>query len=95
MNSFLVDNGKGINPIWSVFDLDYCSHIVFRLFENYNVKKNSKERFRIEIIVSSGTNKDLTKVDSRHMVSLNPWIILNDHLSLDDFRKYFNFILSS
>ena len=95
MNSFLVDNGKGINPIWSVFDLDYCSHIVFRLFENYNVKKQSKERFRIEIIVSSGANKDLTKVDSRHMVSLNPWIILNDHLSLDDFRKYFNFILSS
>ena len=94
MNSFLVDNGKTLNPIWSVFDLDYCSHIVFRLFENYNVDKNSNERFRIEIIVSAGANKDLTRVDKRHMISMNPWIILNDHLSLSDFKKYFNFILS-
>ena len=94
MNSFLVDNGKRINPIWSVFDLDYCSHIVFRLFENFNVDKKSEERFRIEIIVSAGADKDLTKVDSKHMVSMNPWIILNDHLSLSDFKKYFNFILS-
>ena len=94
MNSFLVDNGKTLNPIWSVFDLDYCSHIVFRLFENYNVDKNSNERFRIEILVSAGANKDLTRVDKRHMISMNPWIILNDHLSLSDFKKYFNFILS-
>ncbi len=95
MNSFLVDNGKTINPIWSVFDLDYCSHIVFRLFENYNVDKKSKERFRIEIIVSAGADKDLTKVDSNHMISMNPWIILNDHLNLYDFKQYFNFIFSS
>ena len=94
MNSFLVDNGKGINSIWSVFDLDYCSHIVFRLFENYNVNKKSNERFRIEIIVSAGTDKDLTKVDNRHMISMNPWIILNDHLSLNDLKKYFNYIMN-
>ena len=94
MNSFLVDNGKEINPIWSVFDLDYCSHIVFRLFENFNVDKRSKERFRIEIIVSAGADKDLSKVDNKHMISINPWIILNDHLSLADFKKYFNFISS-
>ena len=94
MNSFLVDNGKSINPIWKVFDLDYCSHIVFRLFENFNVDKKSNERFRIEIIVSAGADKDLDKVDNTHMVSMNPWIILNDHLTLADFRKYFNFILN-
>ena len=94
MNSFLVDNGKKINPIWNVFDLDYCSHIVFRLFENFNVNERSKERFRIEIIVSAGADKDLSKVDDKHMVSMNPWIILNDHLSLSDFKKYFNFISS-
>ena len=94
MNSFLVDNGKNLNPIWKVFDLDYCSHIVFRLFENFNVDKKSNERFRIEIIVSAGADKDLDKVDNAHMVSMNPWIILNDHLTLADFRKYFNFILN-
>ena len=95
MNSFLVDNGKSINPIWSVFDLDYLSHIVFRLFENYNVDKKSEERFRIEIIVSAGMDKDISKVDSKHMVSMNPWIILNDHLSLQSLKKYFNFIMNS
>ena len=95
MNSFLVDNGKGINPIWSVFDLDYLSHIVFRLFENYNVDKESNERYRIEIIVSSGADKDISKADSKHMISMNPWIILNDHLSLSDLKKYFNFIMNS
>ena len=94
MNSFLVDNGKSINPIWKVFDLDYCSHIVFRLFENFNVDKKSNERFRIEIIVSAGADKDLDKVDNTHMVSMNPWIILNDHLTLADFKKYINFILN-
>ena len=39
--------------------------------------------------------KDLTKVDYRHMASMNPWIILNDHLSLDDIKKYFNYIIRS
>ena len=95
MNSFLVDNGKkeGSNPIWNVFNLDYCSHIVFRLFENYNVDKKSKERYRIEIIVSPGADKDVTKCDNTHLVSLEPWIILNDHLTLNDIQEYFNFIL--
>ena len=93
MNSFLVENGKILNPIWSVFDLDYCSHIVFRLFENYNVDKKSEERFRIEIIVSAGQDKNLNMVDNNHMVSMNPWIILNDHLSLSEFKKFFKFIL--
>ena len=95
MKSFLVDNGKEneVNKIWNVFDLDYCSHIVFRLFENYNVDKKSKERYRIEIIVSPGANKDLSKCDNTHLINLDPWIILNDHLTLEDIQKYFNFIL--
>ena len=95
MNSFLVDNDEKneANKIWSVFDLDYCSHIVFRLFENYNVDKKSKERYRIEIIVSPGANNDLSKCDNTHLVPLSSWIILNDHLNLSDIQKYFNFIL--
>ena len=95
MNSFLVDNDEKneANKIWSVFDLDYCSHIVFRLFENYNVDKKSKERYRIEIIVSPGANNNLSKCDNTHLVPLSSWIILNDHLNLSDIQKYFNFIL--
>ena len=98
MNSFLVDNGKEnkSNDIWNVFDLDYCSHIVFRLFENYNVDKDSKERYRIEILVSPGAKNDkeeLCKCDNTHLVPLQSWITLNDHLTLADIQKYFNFIL--
>ena len=98
MNSFLVDNGKEnkSNDIWNVFDLDYCSHIVFRLFENYNVDKDSKERYRIEILVSPGAKNDkeeLCKCDNSHLVPLQSWITLNDHLTLADIQKYFNFIL--
>ena len=97
MNSFLVDDEKqkekGLDNVWNVFDLDYCSHIVFRLFENYNVPKDSKERYRIEIIMSSGASKELSKCDNAHMVPLEPWIIINDHLTLPDIQKYFNSIL--
>jgi len=93
LDSFLVDDKKDINPIWKIFDLDYCSHIVFRLFENFKVKKNDKNRYRIEIIISSGANKDPKLSDNEHLLPVNPWIVLNDHISLDDLNKYFNYVL--
>ena len=73
--------------------MDYCSHIVFRLFENFKVKKNDKKRYRIEIIISSGANKDPKLSNNDHLLPVNPWIVLNDHLTLDDLNKYFNFVL--
>ena len=95
MNSFLIKNGPNEdNPIFSIFDLDYCSHIVFRLFENYKVDKKSKERYRIEIVVSPGANKNITDYnDNKHLIPLEKWLILNNRLSLSDIQKYFNFIL--
>ena len=56
MNSFLVDNGKSINPIWSVFDLDYCSHIIFRLFENFNVKEKTENLVKTQFYLNSYKN---------------------------------------
>ena len=94
MNAFLIQSGLGENnPILSVFDLDYCSHIVFRLFENYKVDKKSKKRYRIEIVVSPGADKNITKYDDKHLIPLDTWLKLNDHLTLSDIQKYFNFIL--
>ena len=92
-NSFLVDDKKNLNPIWKIFDLDYCSHIVFRLFENFKVNDNDEKRYRIEIIISPGANKDPKLSDNEHMLSVNPWIVLNDHLTINDMKKYFNFVL--
>ena len=90
LNSFLIHNDKKGNDVWKNFDLDYCSHIVFRLFENFNVGIDDNKRFRIEILMSPGANADPTTADENHMVPVAPWIILNDHLTLDDIKKYFN-----
>ena len=92
-NSFLVDDKKNLNPIWKIFDLDYCSHIVFRLFENFKVNDNDEKRYRIEIIISPGANKDPKLSDNEHMLSVNPWIVINDHLTINDIKEYFNFVL--
>ena len=94
LNSFLVDDKKDINQIWKIFDLDYCSHIVFRLFENFNLKENDEKRYRIEIIISSGANKDPKLSDHEHMLSVNPWVVVNDHLTINDINKYFSFALA-
>ena len=40
--------------------------------------------------MSPGANADPTTADENHMVPVAPWIILNDHLTLDDIKKYFN-----
>ena len=93
-NSFLVDDKNKENQIWKIFDLDYCSHIIFLLFENLNVEKNDSKRYRIEIIVSPGANKDAKLANYEHMLSVNPWIVLNDHLNINDLKKYFNFVLN-
>ena len=93
VNSFLVDDKKDINPIWKIFDLDYCSHIVFRLFENFNVKENDDKRYRIEIVISPGANKDPRSSNYEHMLSVNPWIVVNDHITINELNKYFNIVL--
>ena len=93
LDSFLVDDKNSINPIWNIFDMDYCSHIVFRLFENFNVQKNDEKRYRIEIVISPGANQDPKLSDKEHMLSVNPWIIVNDHLTLNELKKYFDSVL--
>ena len=94
-NSCLVDDKKNINPIWNILDLDYCSHIVFRLFENFNVKENDEKRYRIEIVISPGANKDPKFSKHEHLLSVNPWIVVNDHLTLNELNNYFNHVLEN
>ena len=96
LNSFLVDNnsdGKKINDLWYVFDLDYCSSIVFRVFENFKKDPESDERFRVELVVSPGANKNPKTSDENHQLGIEPWIALNKHLSIKSLNNYFNFII--
>ena len=93
LNSFLVDGQNKENEVWKIFDLDYCSHIIFLLFENPNMKEKDEKKYRIEIIISSGADKDAKLANYEHMLSVNPWIVLNDHLNINDIMKYFDFVL--
>ena len=92
-NSFLLDrtetNKKGLNELRNVFDLDYCSHIVFRLFENFNVGENDPKRFRLEMIMSPGSNKNPKDADKNHMINVSPWIVLNNNLTLNQMKEFF------
>ena len=95
LDSILVDNNGEGKKVWDIFDMDYCSYIVFRLFENFNVNENDEKRYRIEILVSSGANKNPKLADDNHLLTVNPWIVLNDHLNLETVKKFFDFMLKS
>ena len=45
-------------------------------------------------IDTTGANKDAKLANYEHMLSVNPWIVLNDHLNINDLKKYFNFVLN-
>lgn len=90
-NSFLVDNQEQ-NNIFSICDLDYCSHIVFRLFENFNYEMNDEKRFRMELIVSPGSNKDPTNANEKHLLPVAPWIILNRNLNMKQMKEFFDYV---
>ena len=92
-NSFLLDkteaNKKGVFELRNVFDLDYCSHIIFRLYENFNVSVGDPKRFRLEMIMSPGSTKDPKEADQNHMINVSPWIVLNNNLTLQQMKEFF------
>lgn len=49
----IIDNDS-IKSIGDVTDLHYLSHLVFRVWERKHLKRNDSNRFRIEILFSSG-----------------------------------------
>lgn len=71
-------------------ELDYCSHLMFRLYENLNANEHDPERFRLEIIMSPGSNKSPYESDNNHMIGVSPWIILNKNLTLNQMIEFFN-----
>ncbi|ANQ10448.1 Acid phosphatase [Plasmodium coatneyi] len=49
----IIDNDS-IKSVGDVTDLHYLSHLVFRVWERKQLKRNDSNRFRIEILFSSG-----------------------------------------
>ena len=89
-NSFLLGNNKNtLYELRNIFDLDYCSHVVFRLYENFNVKSEDSKRFRLEIFMSPGSSKDPREVDDNHLINVSSWIVLNNNLTFQQMKEFF------
>ena len=90
-NSFLLGNNKNtLYELRNIFDLDYCSHVVFRLYENFNVKLEDSKRFRLEIFMSPGCSKDPREVDENHLINVSSWIVLNNNLTFQQMKEFFS-----
>ena len=88
-NSILTHNNKkSFEELKKIFDFDYCSHIIFRLFENLSVELQNPKRFRLEIIMSPGSNKNPKEANDEHLINVAPWIFLNKKLSLKQMKKF-------
>ena len=88
-NSILTPNNeKSFEELKKIFDFDYCSHIIFRLFENLNVDLFNPKRFRLEIIMSPGSNKHPKEANEDHCMSISPWIFLNKNLNVQKMRQF-------
>ena len=88
-NSILTHNNKkSFEELKKIFDFDYCSHIIFRLFEDLKVDLQNPKRFRLEIIMSPGSNNNPREANDEHLINVAPWIFLNKKLSLKQMKKF-------
>ena len=87
-NSILTNNKKSFEQLKKIFDFDYCSHIIFRLFEDLNVDLQNPKRFRLEIIMSPGSNNNPKGANEEHLINIDPWIFLNKKLNLKQMKKF-------
>ena len=83
-------NRKVFQKLRSISDLDYCSHIIFRLFENLNVDLDNPKRFRLEIIMSSGSSDDPRNANSNHLIQVSKWNVLNENLNQTQMKEFLN-----
>ena len=90
-NSILTHNNqKSFEELKKIFDFDYCSHIIFRLFEDLNVDLQNPKRFRLEIIMSPGSNKNPKEANDEHLMNVAPWIFLNKNLNVEKMKQFLN-----
>ena len=87
-NSILTNNKKSFDQLKKIFDFDYCSHIIFRLFEDLNADLQNPKRFRLEIIMSPGSNNNPKGANEEHLINIDPWIFLNKKLNLKQMKKF-------
>ena len=91
-DSLLTHNNKKVfKKLKSFSDLDYCSHIIFRLFENLNDDDlDNPNRFRLEIIMSPGSSSDPRLANKNHLINVSNWIVLNENLNQTQMKEFLN-----
>ena len=84
-------NKKVFEKLKSFSDLDYCSHVIFRLFENLNDDNlDNPNRFRLEIIMSPGSSSDPRTANKNHLINVSNWIVLNENLNQTQMKEFLN-----
>ena len=70
-------------------EIDYLTHIVFKLFENVAYPRSDPRRFRVELSISSGAGRQATPPHFPNYSSPSlPSLVLNDRVYLDDASNY-------
>ena len=66
-------NNGGREKVYNILDIVYYSYGIFKLLLNFNFNVNESEekRHRIEILVSSGANKNTKLVDDNPLLLVN------------------------
>ncbi|KJE96389.1 histidine acid phosphatase domain containing 2A [Capsaspora owczarzaki ATCC 30864] len=68
-------------------ELDYLTHIVFRLYERFDVDPSLPDRFRIELMFSPGAVKVTEAPDDTHVVPVAPTMTLNSSITLQEMEE--------
>lgn len=68
-------------------ELDYLTHIVFRLYERFDVDPGNPERFRIELLFSPGAVKITEAPTDTHVAPVPPAMTLNSNITLQEMEE--------
>lgn len=75
-----------------ILRMDFCSHFVFRLFENLNVEEDNPARFNLEIMINRGAACDSTEImkvkHHKVPIKLDQYIDINKKLDLEKLNHF-------
>ena len=53
-----------------------------------NFDLQNPNRYRLEIIMSPGSNSDPREANEEHLINVSPWILLNKYLNLTQMKAF-------
>lgn len=71
----------------NAWQLNYLTHLVFKIFENMQEDPESENRFQVEVLFSSGSHDPLGIVNAEHREKIKPMICIHNNLPLSVFKQ--------